>query len=136
MRRIETTTFPVSVNGELEGFFPSSRGIRKSCSLSPYFYVILSNVLSKLINRAVHAGNIGYHPFCREITLIHLSFADDIVVFTDGEPQSFIGTLEVFLEFATLSGLCINVSKSTVFAVGRGKQITSSLLARTLSLSG
>lgn len=67
------------------------------------------------------ANNIGYHPLCREINLTHLSFADDNVVFTDGEPQSLTGTLEVFHEFATMSGLCINISKSTVFAAGRGK---------------
>ena len=84
MRCIETATFSVSVNGELEGFFPSSRGLRQGCSLSPYLYVIVSNVLSKLINRAVSAGTIGYHPACRELNLTHLSFADDIVVFTDG----------------------------------------------------
>ena len=123
MRCLETATFSVSVNGELEGFFPSSRGLRQGCSLSPYLYVIVSNVLSKLISRAVSAGTIGYHPACRELNLTHLSFADDIVVFTDGKPQSLTGTLEVFNEFATLSGLCINVSKSTVFAAGRGKQV-------------
>lgn len=84
MRCIETAMFSVSVNGELEGFFPISRGLRQGCSLSPYLYVIVSNVLSKLISRAVSAGTIGYHPACRELNLTHLRFADDIVVFTDG----------------------------------------------------
>lgn len=96
MRCIETSTFSVSVNGELEGFFPNSRGLCQGCSLSPYLYVIVSNVLSKLLDRAVLANNIGYHPMCREINITHLSFADDIVVCTDGEPQSLTGTLEVF----------------------------------------
>ena len=52
----------------------------------------------------------------------HLSFADDIVVFTDGTPGSLQGTLQVFDKFAVMSGLRINISKSTVFATGRGKQ--------------
>ena len=52
----------------------------------------------------------------------HLSFADDIVVFTDGTPGSLQGTLQVFDKFAVMSGLRINISKSTVFVAGRGKQ--------------
>ena len=121
MTCISTAAFSVSVNGELEGFFTSSRGIRQGCSLSPYLYVIVSNVLSKLLNKAMVERRIGFHPQCKEVNLSHLSFADDIVVFTDGTPESLHGTLQVFDEFATMSGLRINVAKSTVFSAGRGK---------------
>ena len=93
MRCIDTAAFSVSINGELEGFFTSSRGIRQGCSLSPYLYVIVSNVLSKLLNKAVVDGNIGNHPQCEEVQLSHSSFAYDI--FTDGTPASLQGTLGV-----------------------------------------
>lgn len=99
------------------------RGIREGCSLSPYFYVIVSNVLSKPINRAMVEESIGFHLQCKKINLSHLSFADDIVVFTDGSPMSLQGTLKVFEDFAAMSGLQINIAKSTVFAAGRGKQV-------------
>lgn len=78
MRCIDTTGFSVSVNGELEGLFSSSRGIRQGCSFSPYIFVIVSNVLSKLLNSVVLNGRIGYHPSCLALKLTHLSFADDI----------------------------------------------------------
>lgn len=104
MRHIDTATFSVSVNEELEGFFSSSRGVRQGCSLSPYIYAIVSNVLSKLLNKAAVAGQIGYHPQCKEVNFTHLSFADDIVVFTNGSPDSLKGTLLVFEEFAHMSG--------------------------------
>ena len=93
MQCIDTAAFSVSVNGELEGFFSSSRGLRQGCSLSPYLYVIISNVLSKLLNRAASLGKIGYHPQCKEVNLSHLSFADDILVFSDGSPASLRNTL-------------------------------------------
>lgn len=102
----------VSVNGELEVFFTSTRGIRQGCSLSPYLHVIVNNALSKLLNKGAVEGQIGYHPGCREISLIHLSFADDILVFTNGSHASLRGILTVFDRFARMSGLCINVSKS------------------------
>lgn len=66
-----------------------------------------------------------------EVNLSHLSFADDIVIFTDGTPESLRGTLQVFEEFASMSGLRINVAKSTVFAAGRGKQALESEAAMT-----
>ena len=104
MRCIDTAAFSVSVNGELEGFFTSSRGIREGCSLSPYLYVIISNVLSKLLNKAVAEEKIGYHPQCMEVNLSHMSFADDIVVFMDGTPESLRGVLFVFDDFGKKSG--------------------------------
>lgn len=59
---ISTAAFSVSVNGSLDGFFTSARGIRQGFSLSPYLYVILNNVLSKLLNQAAEAGEFRYHP--------------------------------------------------------------------------
>ncbi|XP_056843083.1 uncharacterized protein LOC108808148 [Raphanus sativus] len=122
MRCIDTAAFSVFVNGELAGFFSSSRVIRQGCSLSPYIYVIVSNVLSKLHNKEATDGLLGHHPHCKELNLSHLSFVDDIVVFTNGSLDSLRNTLEVFHKFSSMSGLAINVAKSTVFAVGRGKQ--------------
>ena len=131
MRCLDTAAFSVSVNGELEGFFSSSRGMRQGCSLSPYLYVIASNVLSKLLNKAASDGRIGYHPHCKELKLSHLSFADDIVVFTDGSPESLRNTLAVFDKFASMSGLRINVAKSTVFAAGKGKLVLEAAAGAT-----
>lgn len=76
------------VNGELEGFFASHRGIRQCCSLSPYIFVMAQNVLSCLLNKAARDGRIGKHPRCDHVSVTHLSFADDILVFSDGSPQS------------------------------------------------
>lgn len=75
---ISTASFSVVVNGELEGFFPSTRGIRQGFSLSPYIFVIVQNVLSRLLNTAVYAGNIGRHARCDHVLVSHLGFADDI----------------------------------------------------------
>lgn len=58
---ISIVAFSVLVNGSLEGFFTSARGIRQGCSLLPYLYVILNNVLSKMMNKEVKAQQFGYH---------------------------------------------------------------------------
>ena len=79
-------------------------------------------MLSKLLNLAVLNRRIGYHPLCMSIKLTHLSFADDIMVFTNGSPSSLEGTIEVFDEFARISGLCINIAMFMVFAAGVDKK--------------
>lgn len=59
----------------------------------------------------------GLHRVC----VTHLSFADDIQVFSDGSPASLRETMMVFAEFAIISGLRINASKSAVFVGGRSQ---------------
>lgn len=131
---ISTASFSVAINGELEGFFSSARGIRQGCSLSPYLYVILNNVLSKLLNKAAAQRSFGYHPSCREVELTHLSFANDILVFTDGTEASLKGVMDVMSAFANASGLCINVAKSSIFPADRGAANLTAA-AETMGLS-
>lgn len=118
---VSTTSFSVAINGELEGFFTSARGIKQGCSLSPYLYVILNNVLSRLLNKAAADGVFGYHATCKTVRLTHLSFADDILVFTDGKNSSLDGVLSVMNTFAQMSGLHINASKSSIYSTGQNK---------------
>ncbi|KAL0806793.1 hypothetical protein Bca101_099285 [Brassica carinata] len=124
--------FSVSVNGSLEKFLTSARGIRQGCSLSPYQYVILSNVLSKLLNEAAEAGAFEYHPQCQGVKLTHLNFADDILVFTNGTSESLLGVIGVMNRFTSMSGLRINVAKSSLYASGKNMD---PLLGTTLALN-
>lgn len=41
---IGSPSFSVQVNGDLAGYFQSSRGLRQGCSLSPYLFVLCMNV--------------------------------------------------------------------------------------------
>lgn len=102
----------------LRGFFWSKRGLHQGCSLSPYLFVISMNVLSNLLDKAASARQIGYHPKCKNIGLPHLSFADDIMVLSDGHVRSVEGNVKVFVEFARISGLKISMEKSTIYLAG------------------
>lgn len=72
-----------------------------------------------MLNNAAQSGSIGFHPYCREINLTHLSFADDLMIFTDGEASSLQGVFATLSEFGNISGLQINPAKSSIFMAGR-----------------
>lgn len=108
----------VQINGELAGYFGSSRGLRQGCSLSPYLFVICMDVLSKLIDKAADERQIGFHPKCKHIKITHLCFADDLMVFIDGTTRSIGETIKILDEFAKYSGLKISPQKSTIFLAG------------------
>ena len=92
------------MNGELVGFFKSERSLRQGCELSPYLFVISMNVLSKMLDKSAAEHRMGYHPKCKNLSLTHLSFADDILVLSDGNSHSIESILEVFKKFETISG--------------------------------
>lgn len=115
---VTTASFSVQVNGELAGLFKRERGLRQGCALSPYLFVISMNVLSKLLDKAALDRKIGFHPKCKNLGLTHLSFADDLLVFTDGKVRSIDSIVAVFDQFASISGLHISMEKSTIYYVG------------------
>ena len=133
---VTTASFSVQVNGELAGYFQSSRGLRQGCSLSPYLFVICMNVLSKLLDEAAAKGQTGFHPKCKNIALTHLCFADDLLVFADGSQRSVESILQVFEAFDKMSGLKISLEKSTLFLAGVGEQKREEILGHFPFASG
>lgn len=108
----------MQVNGDLAGYFQSYRGLRRGCSLSPYLFVLCMNVPSHKIDRSVEERKLKFHPRCKSLSLTHLCFADDLMVFLEGSKVSIEGALSVFNEFEEWSGLRISPEKSTIYMAG------------------
>ena len=108
----------MQVNGDLAGYFQSSRGLRQGCSLSPYLFVLRMNVLSLKMDRAGVEKKFKLHPGCKKLAITHLCFADDLMVFVEGSEKSIDGALSVFDEFEEWAGLKISLEKSTIYMAG------------------
>ena len=115
---ITSPSFSVQVNGDLAGYFQSSRGLRQGCSLSPYVFVLCMNVLSLKLDKAILERKFKVHPGYQKLSLTHLCFADDLMVFVEGSKDSVQGALSVFEEFEVWSGLSISVEKFTIYMAG------------------
>ncbi|KAL0889621.1 hypothetical protein Bca101_013604 [Brassica carinata] len=115
---ISTTRFSVAINGELCGYFKGTKGLRQGDPLSPYLFVLCIEVFSQLLNSKYTDGSIGYHPMASNPSVSHLAFADDIMVFFDGEKSSLEIISDTFEEFSGWSGLTMNKQKTELYTAG------------------
>ena len=91
MSCLTTPRFSISFNGVLVGYFKGERGVRQEDPLSPYLFVIVMDVLFKLLDATVVHGVFNYHPKCKRIGLTHIYFVDDLMIFTKGNLHSIMG---------------------------------------------
>lgn len=85
----------VGYNGTVNGYFKGTRGLRQGDPLSPYLFVIAMNCLSHMLNEVASRSRLKYHSNCKKIKLTHLSFADDLLIFIEGNIESVQCVLQV-----------------------------------------
>ncbi|KAG7576912.1 hypothetical protein ISN45_Aa03g012390 [Arabidopsis thaliana x Arabidopsis arenosa] len=111
-------SFSVSINGVTSGFFKGKTGLRQGDPLSPILFVMVMNVLSLMLNKAAEEGSFKYHPGCEDLKLTHLCFADDLLIFLEGSEESLRGVMLVLAKFEEMSGLGMNIEKTSLFCSG------------------
>ncbi|KAL0287559.1 UNVERIFIED_CONTAM: hypothetical protein Sradi_7122000 [Sesamum radiatum] len=112
---VTTACFSLSINGSIYGFFPSSRGLRQGDPISPYLFVLVMEIWHTLLRyRVQHAPYFQYHWKCKDLGILNLCFADDVLLFCKANLQSIQVFKDTLAEFADLSGLKINPIKSQV----------------------
>ncbi|KAK1587186.1 hypothetical protein Q3G72_010418 [Acer saccharum] len=81
--------FSVMMNGTFKGFFQSARGLRQGDPLSPFLFILMEEVLTRLLRNNFESGGIGrfYHPIGAPL-VSHLLYADDILIFANGGKRS------------------------------------------------
>lgn len=131
---ITTTRFSVAVNGELGGYFRGARGLRQGDPLSPYLFVLAMEVLAQLLNNDYFNGQIGYHPSASNPPVTHLAFADDIMVFFDGQQSSLERIAATLDGFSAWSGLTMNRQKTELFVAGMSELESSDLSSLGFSI--
>ena len=118
MQCVTTTSYSISINGSLHGFFKGEQGLRQGDSLSPFLFAICLEVLSRILGSLTRNPHFNHHPKCSEMAITHLAFADDLILFSRGDVTSVRLSLECLKKFGDYSGLCINSSKSNIYMAG------------------
>ncbi|KAK4380929.1 hypothetical protein Sango_3017300 [Sesamum angolense] len=106
-------SFSISLNGSIYGFFKGGRGLRQGDPISPYLFVLVMEIWSTLIrHRVQNAPQFQHHWKCKDIGLVTLCFADDVLLFCKAHIPSLKVLTDTLNEFASLSGLKVNPAKS------------------------
>lgn len=82
---IRTVNFSVLVNGSPVGFFRSSRGLHQGDPLSPILFIMVAEVLSKMIRMVDGVCILGFVVGRGGCRITHLQFADDTMIFYDAD---------------------------------------------------
>ncbi|XP_020266617.1 uncharacterized protein LOC109842117 [Asparagus officinalis] len=118
MESITSSKFSLSLNGSLHGYFHGARRLRQGDPLSPYLFVFGMEYLSRKLSSLQDDRNYKYHPKCFRLKITHLTFADDLLLFSKADMNSITRLYSCFQEFCQVSGLEANASKCSVYLSG------------------
>ncbi|KAL2237429.1 UNVERIFIED_CONTAM: hypothetical protein Sindi_0934600, partial [Sesamum indicum] len=136
MECVCTSSFSVSLNGSLHGFFPGKKGLRQGDPMSPALFLLGMEYLSRMIKRKTCNSDFNFHPKCEKLKITHLLFADDLMLFSRGDLPSIHILMECLKVFRDAFGLSVNTSKSCIFTAGIRNEELDEILARTSFVRG
>lgn len=103
----------VIINGGRYGFFKSSRGLRQGDPLSPSLFILSAELLShKLTGLQTKIGYKGFYMSANGPQINHLTFADDTIIFCNGDKRSLKMILDTLKKHEGNTGQLINRNKS------------------------
>ena len=89
MQCVSTTSFSILINGSLFGFIRPRRGVRQRDPLSPFLFVLVGEVLARLIEREALCNGIKGFKLTRDLTPItHLQLVDDLFIFAQANKEN------------------------------------------------
>ena len=98
----------VQINGMISSWFPVGRGCRQGDPISPYLFLLCSEILAHIIRKDPDIK--GYS--LNDIEIKVSQFADDTSLFLDGSREALQKCFSVLLKFSTFSGLKMNLDKT------------------------
>ncbi|KAH9668523.1 reverse transcriptase domain-containing protein [Citrus sinensis] len=119
MRCITTVSYSVIINGVPRGLIFPERGLRQGCPLSPYLFLLCAEVFSSLLSQAERNQQIKGLIFAKDVTISHLLFADDSLIFTKAAVADCKHLKGLFDTYAKASGQIFNFEKSSMFFSGK-----------------
>ncbi|CAH9092304.1 unnamed protein product [Cuscuta europaea] len=108
MECVTSTSFSVSLNGSLYGFFEGKRGTGQGDPMSPLLFVLCLEYFSRLLNLKTKEPNFNFHPKCASLNISHLAYADDLILFSRGDKASIEILVKTLQDFGDATGLRVN----------------------------
>ena len=137
MMCITTVSYSLLIDGETTEKIIPSRGIKQGDPISPYLFLLCSEGLHALIEKAARAGLIRGISLCRNGPRItHLFFADDSLLFCRASFQECIHIQTILSEYEAASGQKLKRDKTTLFFSKGTSPSTQENITNLLGSSG
>lgn len=109
MECVSTVDFVVQANGEARANVLPQRGLRQGDPLSPYLFLLVKDVLSRLIQKEINNHQLAGMKINRHCpTLSHILFADDALLFIRAELNECCVIKNILKQYGDASGQLIN----------------------------
>ncbi|CAA0833358.1 DNAse I-like superfamily protein, partial [Striga hermonthica] len=113
---ISHPTFSFNLNGANCGFVKATRGIRQGDPLSPYLFIIVSEVLSSYLHYLMTSRQFKGIKIAKNAPMLsHLLFADDALVFCKADDYHARLMLNILHNYKGFTGQKVNLHKSSMF---------------------
>ena len=135
MQCVSIVSYSFLFNGQAKGLVVPERGIRQGDPLSPYLFIICSEVLSGLCNTALIQGSLlGLRVSKHSPRVNHLLFADDTMFFCRSDPKSCAKLKQILTQYELASGQQINKEKSSITFSSKTDPATRLRVQRELNI--
>ena len=115
MKCVTSVSYSYLINRAAHGRVNPTRGIRQGDPLSPYLFILCTEVLSGLCKKAQLQGDvIGVKVSRHSPSINHLLFADDTMLFSRTDHKSCAKLIMILKKYGDASGQCINLDKSSI----------------------
>ncbi|XP_062115077.1 uncharacterized protein LOC133829254 [Humulus lupulus] len=123
------TSYSLLMNGRLQGNFAGRKGLRQGDPISPLLFVLVMEYLTRLLNQTAQHREFRFHPMCKNLQLVNLCFADDLILLCKGTFKSVKLLMEGFLSFSQCSRLSANRTKSHIYFGGVVADVKNNILS-------
>lgn len=104
------------INGTPHGDIKPTRGLRQGDPIFPYLFLVCTEMLVRMLQKAEDAGQItGLKVGRGAPTISHLLFADDSMFYCKGEEDELNLIVRIIGEYSLASGQIVNYQKSSVY---------------------
>ncbi|XP_060961902.1 uncharacterized protein LOC133032089 [Cannabis sativa] len=112
----------------LHGSFKEKKGLRQGDPIFLILFVLVMEYLTRLLSISPGTNGFGFHPMCKQLKLINLYFANDLVIFCKGNASSLTILNEALVEFCKAMGLAAIRAKSSIYFGGISVELKKCLL--------
>ncbi|CAK8534098.1 unnamed protein product [Lathyrus sativus] len=128
MTAVTTVSYRFNINGKFSDKVVARRGVRQGDPLSPLLFVIIMEYLNRLLFRMQRNLDFNHHVRCERLQLTHLTFADDLLLFSRGDIVSIEIMQRTVNSFLDSTGMKVNPTKSKVYFGSVSDSVKQSIL--------